>query len=73
MKDLVEALKDSRNHIHHMPRHLVVGFNSFLLEHGSDDLDEDICRFVDTTHYSPRTKNVYRNMLRRFLENLGEL
>lgn len=73
MIDYEKAYEDTSNRIPYLPRHLVIGFQDYMKGKHSDDLYEDVGKYVDTTSYSPRTKNVYRNRLRRFLENLGEL
>ena len=73
MMDLSAAYNDPENKVDHLPIKVVCDFQDYLEQEGVTDLYYDVNTFMDTTSYSARTKNVYRNRLRRFLENVGLL
>lgn len=63
-------LFDNRSSTYTLPRCLVSDYMEYLRIHKIPlrDYHKHVNRFVDSTGHAPRTKNYYRNKLRRFIE-----
>ena len=74
MKDLVQEYKENpTSRVPYLPLKTVKMFQQWATDNTGTELWSDVERFMDTTHYSTKTKRDYRNRLRRFLHNVGEL
>lgn len=70
--DLLKAYDDLEEKLPGLTRVVVEGFNEYVKNSTPGEYYMLIDEYIDSLHYSIRTKRVYKTKLRRFIETITE-